>query len=317
MFFHQFIRVKNTFSFVYNLHTKNRSILSCYNGVIFQFELVRLQYKSVQSNLSAAYSTAFALFYKFKTWILLFIVLIAFFFGFIMFSRRRTNIFNLFSGVCVGVLPLFTNFDLSCGQPQEATATFSSGGVEGSVKIVDGSMSIVLEIDDFSLIPAGESCFDGGIFYHIHEFWNDYSNLNLFGSSCGATYTGGHWDPWLGCGSATGNDYCESQGGCAFGSPVLGDSYDGTYECSSLADTNLYTCEVGDLSSIFGALDFEETDYGLEGGITVSEFFLPPASYLEDKSMVFHCNDGTRAFCAPFKLHDDMSHSYQQQVKQS
>ena len=220
---------------------------------------------------------------------------------------------NLFLGGCVA-LSLLTKQSLS--QPQKAVATFGGDGVDGSVVIADGRMSIVLEVDNFHNIPGGESCFSGGIFYHFHEFWSYYDINDRFGSYCGSSYTGGHWDPWLGCGSATGNDYCQTQGGCAVGSPVLGESHDGTYQCSNMADTNLYTCEVGDLSGIFGALDFEETDFGLEGGITVSEFFLPPPSYLQYRSIVFHCNDGTRAFCAPFVLNDNDNH-YSQPVKQS
>merc|ERR1719219_2600093 len=59
------------------------------------------------------------------------------------------------------------------------------------------------------------ACVSGGMKYHIHMLWEHDDTTDQFGSTmCGADYTGGHWDPWQACGSATGNPYCSVKGGC-------------------------------------------------------------------------------------------------------
>ena len=189
------------------------------------------------------------------------------------------------------------------------TSDWSGAGFNGNVNGIEGFvlsgegyvwMSInmsTLAKQNYSGLPGGASCFDGGLKYHIHEEWN-YGNDTedkMGATECGAAYTGGHWDPWLACGSASGDEYCTSQGGCVNSSSIINTK--NKYECNT---TNFrkepYTCEVGDWSGKYGLLHIVNDS----GTITDLSPFEVDGSDLDGYSVVFHCNDGTRAFCAPF-----------------
>ena len=181
-----------------------------------------------------------------------------------------------------------------------AVATFSNNGISGTVTASDGTITVDLDISSLDIEEIGGShCFASGFSYHIHEKWaHDDDNDKLGGTDCGSTFTGGHWDPWIACGAATGNVNCESKGGCVTGSSVLSDEDDYSgYDCSDFL-SNPYVCEVGDWSGKYGAVT---VDYDLKMYSSNSNTFEVDGTDLDGLSVVFHCSsDGSRAFCAPF-----------------
>lgn len=49
-----------------------------------------------------------------------------------------------------------------------------------------------------------DSCtIENGLVYHVHSFWNNETVSSSANSFCGASYTGGHYDPSLACSSAS------------------------------------------------------------------------------------------------------------------
>ena len=201
----------------------------------------------------------------------------------------------------LSITVLATLISYSNAQVNVATATFSqeNNGIEGTVTVIDGDLSIYLDISNLSisLLTDGEDCLQDGIKFHIHERW-DYNDSNdrIGSDNCGRTVTGNHWDPWVACGSATDNDACLSDGGCVPGSTVLGDQ---GYDCSTstFAD-NPYACEVGDWNGKYGLAFVEDNIVSF----IASSPYEVSASDLKGLSVVFHCNAGARAFCAPFEI---------------
>ena len=183
-----------------------------------------------------------------------------------------------------------------------AVAEFSGvNNITGSVMAGDGYVLVSVNIsglaaNNYSAI-RGPSCFENDDFsYHIHEKWDHNNTYDKIGPrACGSTYTGGHWDPWLACGPATGNTYCATKGSCVNGSSVLGNQ---GYDCDN--DTffeNPYACEVGDWSGKYGKAT-------VDGDIVTAIGYSPYEVNGEDLlnlSVVFHCDSGLRAFCAPFE----------------
>ena len=87
-------------------------------------------------------------------------------------------------------------------------------------------------------------------------------------NQCGSEYTAGHYNPF------------------------------GVVPCSGLADNEqvtYYNCEIGDLSGRFGI--------GIPGGAVRGgggNRLMPEVAYR--RSVVFHCSNGVRLFCAPFTI---------------
>ena len=178
-------------------------------------------------------------------------------------------------------------------------------GVEGYVLSGNGYVFVELDIsgvssNNYSAI-GGPSCFEDGFLFHIHELWeyND-SNDKLGSLACGSQFTGGHWDPWLACGAATGNQYCATKGGigCVNGSSVLGNK---GYDCDSHTfNRNPYVCEVGDWSGKYGNA-YVNTSHDIVTASGYSPFEVDGGDLL-NFSVVFHCSsDESSAFCAPFE----------------
>jgi hypothetical protein len=131
--------------------------------------------------------------------------------------------------------------------------------------------------------------------YHLHAQWNlneDYSTTD-----CGTA--GGHYDPFLGCGPATG-----AKADCAALGRTSDDSY--VYSCRGAYDNEEYgRCEVGDLSGKYGAIPIDNDGHGLK---RVEDDPLPAMNYhyqpalsdvsdgTEFASIVFH-NGSPRVLC--------------------
>lgn len=94
--------------------------------------------------------------------------------------------------------------------------------------------------------------------------------------------TGGHYDPTLACGPASGNPHCKDAG-CSF-----------SYSCNFAADP--YSCEVGDLSGKYGTLPV--SNQKVSWSSPVSQWnFLDSLGALNGKSIVFHCQGACLLGC--------------------
>ena len=98
------------------------------------------------------------------------------------------------------------------------------------------------------------------------------------------------------CGPASGNPYCDK-------------SNDDPLQCIPVTDytpnfpDDPFSVEVGDWSNKYGKMEYVSYGAG-SGSFNLSDAsFYEVATYdVEGLSVVFHCNDGSRAFCAPFQL---------------
>eukprot|EP00759_Apiculatamorpha_spiralis_P011814 PhF_6_TR19020/c3_g1_i2/m.27896 len=136
-----------------------------------------------------------------------------------------------------------------------------------------------------------------GVSYHLHALWaNDTANSS---SSCGASATGGHYDPTLAC--AAPSQYIDTL--CSSISRTVASGY--TYRCnaSGYSGGAYGSCEVGDLSGKFGlAMPVSSGSRRLTA--MVASDVRPPT--VQDyggvtgwSSLVVHCNDAakTRILC--------------------
>eukprot|EP01084_Bolivina_argentea_P275662 470172_1 len=125
---------------------------------------------------------------------------------------------------------------IALGSHSQQVARFEgTNGVTGTVTVDYGSIKIDLDLSDWPELPNGfKKCTEKGLQYHIHEVWTHKDIKEGIISDCGASFTGGHYDPWTACEARSGNKYCVGQGGCI-------DDVD--YLCD--IDRDPYSCEVG------------------------------------------------------------------------
>jgi len=172
-------------------------------------------------------------------------------------------------------------------------ATFSGdNNITGTVTIDNGHVLVDMMVPNNTNLPGGfDTCIDGGLKYHIHMLWGYGTTDDRFGSTaCGADYTGGHWDPWHGCGSASGNAYCSNKGGCI-----------DTGDYSADYDSDAFSAEVGDWNGKYGKITVDSNGTYMMARNDSSFFEVTPDDVFANMSVVFHCGDsGSRAFCAPF-----------------
>ena len=197
-----------------------------------------------------------------------------------------------------------------------ATFTAANNNIDGTVAVDNGKVIINLDLSNADLVAgvfpqpadqvAGDSdvsfadCTNGGLAYHIHQAWTygaSDTDDKFGGIECGGTYTSGHWDPWNACGGASGNEYC--------GDGTI-NATEGVFEC---IDTSLYTpanfdanpfaAEVGDWSGKYAKIELDSENKLIRTDISPYEV-LPEE--MEGFAVVFHCNSGARAFCAPFVM---------------
>jgi len=177
----------------------------------------------------------------------------------------------------------------------------TSSGASGyfAMKVDPGYATYSFYLDLSNFIDSAGVCSSNniasGLNYHIHTYWQN-TEKSSYGTSCSSSYTGGHYDPYLACASAS-QSYSTS---CA----SLGRT-SSSYICSSslFASGNRTECEVGDLSGKFGKsipttgsifssgpyVDYRPPDEINYGTSTPKSF---PWT-----SVVFHCGSA-RVLCA-------------------
>eukprot|EP01084_Bolivina_argentea_P295010 507780_1 len=183
----------------------------------------------------------------------------------------------LYFAITVVIVHSNTSDNVELGLCSVAIAQFNgSYGVTGFASVdQDGTVIINLDVSGLDASRCADNGVDG-FRYHIHNKWTHDSTDNRYEFDCSPPYTSGHFNPYQ--------------------API----------CSQVEDPGYYDCEVGDLSGRFG---FAIPD--ANGKISIHGFVaslycgsdcgakLNPEA-VAGKSMVFHCHDGPRIFCAGF-----------------
>eukprot|EP01084_Bolivina_argentea_P053090 97464_1 len=183
---------------------------------------------------------------------------------------------------------------------KQYVATFSAAnsGASGTVTVDNGKIMVDVDLTDIdgALLPGGDlaTCTTGGLKYHIHEKWIPTSNNDLIGETdCGGDNTGSHYDPWNACGGASGSIYCEGTT-----NPITTKCIPkGTGNYVPDYPSNYTSAEVGDWSSKYSLITLNSENKLVR---TDMSFWEVTPDELDGFSIVFHCNAGARAFCAPF-----------------
>ena len=128
-----------------------------------------------------------------------------------LFPRTDDMIGKMFAIYCgdntVGITYLacapFYNATSEPEPAQNTTSVATFGGsnkINGTVTVDNGHVIVDLHVSEDADLPKNYSyCTSGGMKYHIHTEWFYDDDTDRIGSSaCGATYTGGHYDPWHG-----------------------------------------------------------------------------------------------------------------------
>eukprot|EP01083_Nonionella_stella_P244356 850564_1 len=174
------------------------------------------------------------------------------------------------------ILPIFAQ-DCDSNFNGLAMANFNGDfGVYGDAEIyANGSFILDITIDgglDLSICGGNDPY---PLQYHIHQKWDYEDSKDRYGADCGPDYTGGHYNP--------------------YGKPP----------CKEVDTATYFNCEIGDISGRFGEvrpnlLNHIRTENYLNDGNCLCGRLTPEMAYT--RSVVFHCNDGTRLFCAPFNV---------------
>jgi len=181
-----------------------------------------------------------------------------------------------------------------------ATFTAANNGIDGTVTVNDGQIEVDLDLSSEPALVGGfATCTDGGLKWHIHNSWTHSDNDDKLEGMCGASYTGGHYDPWNACGSASGSAYCGTS--YPSSSSLTGLCLD-TDEYSPAFGDDPFSAEVGDWSGKYGLLELDEDNMI---SASFSSFWEVMSAEVAGLSIVFHCNGGARAFCAPFVASTD------------
>mmetsp|Transcript_36763 Transcript_36763/g.58911 ORF Transcript_36763/g.58911 Transcript_36763/m.58911 type:complete len:244 (+) Transcript_36763:181-912(+) len=154
-------------------------------------------------------------------------------------------------------------------------------GIEGYVEInAGGNVDINLNVAGIHVDEMTQVCGENNLeyVYHIHNEWRYDDLMTRWGAeACGESFTEAHYNP--------------------FNVPT----------CSELPygeAITYYNCEVGDLSGRFGVAIPDLDDNILISGeikdVDGSNLLHPEVVYR--KSIVFHCANGVRLFCAPFSI---------------
>ena len=200
---------------------------------------------------------------------------------------------------------------------QQYCARFTAaqtGGASGYfyMQVANGRATYSYNVNLTGMSQASSICtaspVSSGLKYHIHSDWTNMTSTSSGGpTQCGASITGGHYDPTYACSSVS--QYISST--CATLQRTSSLGY--TYTCNStLYNTGDYSeCEVGDLSGKFGLSigTMGSTMFSATGVMDNTPPYI--ANYRNNlknadgwSSVVFHCGS-TRLVCA--ELTTDLS----------
>jgi hypothetical protein len=194
-----------------------------------------------------------------------------------------------------------------------------SQGVTGyfgmSIKPSTGQASYTMRVDvsNVDSTLAATCRFDAGLSYHIHSYWNNNPQKSGNLTTCGASYTGGHYDPNFACGGASQYASDIVTGTTSYCSAIKRTSSDGyTYPCNTTnfeSSGRFSVCEVGDLSGKFGSVTpnnniIQASPVHLMDPLAPYTVNLGSADTTSTQwnSVVFHCSNGTRLFCAKLEV---------------
>lgn len=212
--------------------------------------------------------------------------------------------FEKFMWFCLLALGLIhsTRSEQFCAEILSEEASGASGYV--ALKILNGIATYSFNLDLNSFKNSTPCNLEDGLKFHVHSYWNSNTNFSAANAMCGASYTGGHYDPNFAC-STSSQSYstqCTELG-------RIPPSY--TYSCNATTyEKGKYSmCEVGDISGKHGTAMPASAENLL---FSVANFndYLPPYVYnylrqdstsLMWTSFVFHCaQNSNRLVCAKF-----------------
>lgn len=211
--------------------------------------------------------------------------------------RDPVRTFSVYS-ICVLAVTTICSSSNYCAQIDGS----ESNGAKGyfAMQINSGKALYSYKLDLTDLMLQDHSCnLSSGMYYHIHSYWTNTNNSAAGAELCGASNTGGHYDPNLACGYTS--------EACA----LLNRTSASSYKCNKedyMAGKYQF-CQIGDLSGKFGMAT--PTSSGLVFEELMLVDYRPPylSNYLQDdsissmwSSVVFHCSDNTRLVCAKFQM---------------
>eukprot|EP01036_Dinobryon_divergens_P028961 gene28961-37999_t len=189
-----------------------------------------------------------------------------------------------------------------CASITPDQAAGASGFVAMDIEGGSAFVSVNLDLTNYAL-PAACPDISKGLNYHIHSYWKDDTRMSSANANCGASFTGGHYDPNFACGPASQS--------IATICPLLNRTKTAqyTYNCNYKGG-DYSSCEVGDISGKIGSLQ-PTVPNGRVFTLPLFIDFQPAYVFSYNKkvvtslpwqSIVFHCPNaaGTRLVCAQF-----------------
>jgi hypothetical protein len=184
------------------------------------------------------------------------------------------------------------------------------GTFEMEISANDSSMSWKASLHNIDQLALNLGMNITSLNYHLHQQWTTIgSDVGFSADECSMNVTGGHYDPFFGCGPASGvsRDQC-----AAIGKPV------DTYACSPemYFAGNYSKCEVGDLSGKAGQIPVTAKGEAFIS-VTTDPFAAQASHYVAERqvnppkkfaSIVFH-NDSPRVLCGKLTLQTPKSAS--------
>jgi len=204
-----------------------------------------------------------------------------------------------------------------CATINPAEAAGADGYV--ALNIADGvaKYSFNLDLNNYDLPTTGDysscSLATSGLKYHVHSYWLNSTYDSAANAYCGASISGGHFDPNLACSGSS--QYASSL--CMDLSRTSTAGY--TYTCNTTlynSGQNSY-CEVGDIAGKSASNGVIQPNSATDLTFSLAEFvdYQPPYNYNYLKndpnaimwaSFVFHCavSGDPRLVCGKFSMTD-------------
>ena len=178
-----------------------------------------------------------------------------------------------------------------CKSVKKVAAVFDTDKLKGKIYTVQGHDKTASKwyarfdhVDDCL-------CASGELNWHVHEKWSYKIGADsALGDKCGFDNTGNHYDPTYGCGPAS--QFAGAGGLCEIARPP-----NGIQTCD--LDTDVSTCEIGDLSGKLGKLALNTMPQSWH------DPFATNIMNYQYRGLVLHCcsadDCGERVACAVLK----------------